>query len=216
MFFQVYSLNSLGKILHLTLFPLPLRSEFSGLIIGTMSNRREYEIAFVGLKPGNHEFSYDVNDRFFEEYGVQEFQQTEAKVKLLLEKNNSFMILRFEVGGKADVTCDRCGNELPLQLFDDFTITVKLVEEPAIMNDQEVDPDVYYIGRGESHLDVKDWIYEFVNLSIPMQKTCEFENMDGPHCNTAARDLLNSDKSKEDLGENPLWKGLEKFKGLGE
>jgi uncharacterized metal-binding protein YceD (DUF177 family) len=181
-----------------------------------MSNRREYEIAFVGLKPGNHEFSYDVNDRFFEEYGVQEFQQTEAKVKLLLEKNNSFMILRFEVGGKADVTCDRCGNELPLQLFDDFTITVKLVEEPAIMNDQEVDPDVYYIGRGESHLDVKDWIYEFVNLSIPMQKTCEFENMDGPHCNTAARDLLNSDKSKEDLGENPLWKGLEKFKGLGE
>jgi uncharacterized metal-binding protein YceD (DUF177 family) len=181
-----------------------------------MSNRREYEIAFVGLKPGNHEFSYEVNDRFFEEYGAQEFQQTEATVKLLLEKNNSFMILRFEVGGKADVTCDRCGNELPLQLFDDFTITVKLVEEPAIMNDQEVDPDVYYIGRGESHLDVKDWIYEFVNLSIPMQKTCEFENMDGPICNSAARDLLNNDNSKDEQEQNPLWKGLEKFKGLGE
>ena len=51
------------------------------------------------------------------------------------------------------------------------------------MNEQEDDPDVYYISRGESHIDVANWIYEFINLSIPMQKTCSFEKMDGPHCN---------------------------------
>ena len=181
-----------------------------------MSNRREYEIAFVGLKPGVHEFSYDVNDRFFEDYGTQDFQHAEAHVKLKLEKNNSFMILRFEIGGKADVACDRCNNELPLQLFDEFTVTVKMVEEPDVMNEQEEDPDVYYISRGESHLDVKDWIYEFVNLSIPMQKTCEYEKMDGPYCNPAARELLNGMKPKEVPKENPLWKGLEKFKDLDE
>ena len=49
----------------------------------------------------------------------------------------------------------------------------------------------------ESHLDVKGWIYEFVNLSIPMQKTCEYENMDGPHCNPAARVLLNGLKDEK-------------------
>jgi uncharacterized metal-binding protein YceD (DUF177 family) len=177
-----------------------------------MSNRREYEIAFVGLKPGIHEFSYEISDRFFEDYGVQDFQQVKAQVKLRLEKNNSFLILRFEIGGKADVTCDRCNNELPLQLFDEFTVTVKMVEEPDVMNEQEEDPDVYYISRGESHLYVKDWIYEFINLSIPMQKTCEYENMDGPYCNAAARELLNGLKPKEAPKENPLWKGLEKFK----
>jgi uncharacterized metal-binding protein YceD (DUF177 family) len=181
-----------------------------------MSNRREYEIAFVGLKPGIHEFNYEVTDRFFEQYGEQDFEKVQAAVRLKLEKNNSFMILRFEIGGKADVTCDRCNNELPLQLFDEFTVTVKMVEEPDLMNEQEEDPDVYYISRGESHLDVKDWIYEFVNLSIPMQKTCDFENMDGPYCNPAARELLNGMKPKEESRENPVWKGLEKFKGLGE
>ncbi|HEU0110785.1 MAG TPA: DUF177 domain-containing protein [Flavisolibacter sp.] len=179
-----------------------------------MSNRREYEIAFVGLKPGVHEYSYEVTDRFFEDYGPQDFSNVQAPVKLKLEKNNSFMILRFEIGGKADVTCDRCNNELPLQLFDEFTVTVKMVEDPALMNEQEEDPDVYYISRGESHLDVKDWIYEFVNLSIPMQKTCEHENMDGPYCNPAARELLKGMKPQEVPKENPLWKGLEKFKGL--
>ena len=159
-----------------------------------MSNRREYEIAFVGLKPGVHEFNYRINDKFFKEYQEQDFKNVEANVRLLLEKNNSFMILRFQVGGKAEVICDRCSNELPLQLFEDFTVTVKMVDDPELMNDQEEDPDVYYISRGESHVDVKDWIYEFVNLSIPMQKTCDYENMDGPYCNPAAREVLNNMK----------------------
>jgi uncharacterized metal-binding protein YceD (DUF177 family) len=181
-----------------------------------MSNRREYEIAFVGLKPGVHEFNYEVTDRFFEDYDVQDFRKTDATVKLLLEKNNGFMIFRFEVGGKAEVTCDRCTNDLPLQLFDDFTITVKMVENPDEMNNQEEDPDVYYISRGESHVDVKNWIYEFVNLSIPMQKTCEYENMDGPFCNTDVRDMLKGEQKDEEPKQNPLWKGLEKFRGLEE
>lgn len=181
-----------------------------------MSNRREYEIAFVGLKPGVHEFNYTVDERFFEEYNEQDFRNPKAAVKLLLEKSNSFMMLRFEIGGKAEVTCDRCNNNLPLQLFDDFTVTVKMTESPDEMNEQEEDPDVYYISRGESHLDVRNWIYEFVNLSIPMQKTCEFENMDGPHCNPAAKALLNNMRPDENAGANPIWKGLEKFKDLGE
>lgn len=179
-----------------------------------MSNRREYEIAFVGLKPGVHEFNYKVDDLFFEDYQEQDFRNVEAQVKLILEKNNSFMLLRFEVGGKAEVICDRCSNELPLQLFDEFVVTVKLVDEPEVMNDNEVDPDVYYISRGESHLFVKDWIYEFVNLSIPMQKTCEYENMNGPFCNEMARELLNKMKKEEEGHVNPIWKDLQKFKDL--
>jgi uncharacterized metal-binding protein YceD (DUF177 family) len=181
-----------------------------------MSNRREFEIAFVGLKPGVHEFNYRIDDRFFEEYNEQDFRNPDANVKLLLEKSNGFMILRFEIGGKAEVTCDRCNNNLPLQLFDEFKVMIKMTDDPALMNEQEEDPDVYYISRGESHIDIKDWIYEFINLSIPMQKTCEYENMDGPHCNPSAREVLKNMRPDESQGANPIWKGLEKFKGLEE
>ena len=179
-----------------------------------MSNRREFEIAFVGLKPGVHEFEYKLDDRFFEDYGGQDFQQTDATVKLMLEKNSSFMRLRFEIGGKVDVTCDRCSNELPIQLFDEFTVTVKMVDDPAQMNEQEDDPDIFYIARGESHLDVKNWLYEFVNLSIPMQRTCEYENMDGPYCNPAAREILKNMQPDQQEKQSTIWKGLEKFRDL--
>lgn len=180
-----------------------------------MSNRREYEVAFVGLKPGIHEFEYEITDRFFEEFGAQDFKNCKAHVKLRLEKSSSsFMLLRFEVGGTAQVVCDRCSNDLPLQLFDEFSLTVKMVDEPDEMNEQEEDPDVFYISKGESHLDVKGWIYEFINLSVPMQKTCSFENMDGPYCNPAARAILNQMRGDGAEGQNPIWKGLEKFKDL--
>lgn len=181
-----------------------------------MNNRRAYEIAFVGLKPGVHEFDYELSNSFFEDYGAQDFTITQGHVKILLEKSNSFMILRFQVGGSAGVTCDRCSNELPLNLFEDFTITVKMTDDPETMNEQEEDPDVHYIAYSESHVDVKDWIYEFVNLSIPMQKTCAYENMDGPYCDPAAREVLKSIRiTEEEPKKNPLWKGLEKFTDLG-
>ena len=39
-----------------------------------MSNKREYEIAFVGLKPGLHEFRYELDDKFFVEKGVVDIE----------------------------------------------------------------------------------------------------------------------------------------------
>ena len=181
-----------------------------------MSSRREFEIAFVGLKPGVHEFTYEIRDSFFEDYGEQDFTECKANIKLLLEKTTNFMMLRFQVGGSAKVICDRCSSDLPMNLFEDFTVTVKAVENPEEMNDSEEDPDVFYISRGESHLSVAPMIYEFINLSIPTQKECEFENMDGPFCSPAAREILNKLKQAEHERENPLWKGLDKFKNLEE
>ncbi len=93
------------------------------------------------------------------------------------------MLLKFEVGGKLEVTCDRCGNGLPLDLWDEFNIVVKMVDDPDVMNDQEEDPDIYYISKGESHLRVSDWIYEFINLSIPMTRICGPDEIGGPNCN---------------------------------
>src|SRR5579863_3318961 len=179
-----------------------------------MSSRREFEIPFVGLKPGIHEFSYKITDKFFDAYQQQDFKNCDAIVSLTLDKKNGFMMLKFEVNGKIEITCDRCGNMLPLDLWDEFNILVKLVEEPEIMNQQEEDPDVYYISKGESHLHISDWIYEFINLSIPLQRMCKEEEIGGPYCNKEVLEMLRKLESKKDKPENPLWKGLEKFRKI--
>jgi uncharacterized metal-binding protein YceD (DUF177 family) len=181
-----------------------------------MSHRREFEIAFVGLKPGIHVFEYRIDDQFFVSYGEQDFINLDANVKLSLEKNSGFMQLKFDIDGAANVNCDRCGNPLPMQLWDEFNIIVKLVEDPEQMNESEEDPDIYYISRGESHLHLADWIFEFINLSFPLQKMCKENEIGGPKCNLEVLEKLRKmeEEATRDTTPNTVWKGLDQFKNL--
>jgi uncharacterized metal-binding protein YceD (DUF177 family) len=178
-----------------------------------MTNKRDFEIAFVGLKPGVHEFVYELDEQFFLLHDATEIIHPAIIVKLFLEKNNSFMMLKFEVGGKVNMICDRCGNGLPIELWDEFKMIVKLVENPEEMNEQEEDPDVFYISRTESHLNVEDWLYEFSVLSIPNQRMCSPEQMGGPQCNKEVLEKLKKMESDvEQHNASSIWKDLEKFK----
>jgi len=176
-----------------------------------MAGRRDFDIAFVGLKPGLHSFEYEIDDRFFEEYGPQDFNNTKVRIRLELEKNTGFMILKFEVGGTVDVQCDRCGNRLPLDLWDDFEVLVKMTDNAEQMNEEEEDPDVFYISRTESHLNVKNWLFEFINLSIPMQKMCKESEMGGPYCNKEVLARL-AKMNPQPAKDQSIWKDLDQFR----
>lgn len=177
-----------------------------------MSKMREYDIAFVGLKPGIHEFHYEVDNKFFENFSSPDFFNCHAVVKLTLEKSNALMLLKFDIDGSVEVTCDRCGNPLKLVLWDEFNLVVKPVENAQEMNDSEDDPDIFYISRTESHLHLASWIYEFVLLSIPNQRMCSEDEKGGPQCNKEVLEMLEKMKNRT-LGNNhPLQKGLEQFK----
>ena len=176
-----------------------------------MAGRRDFEIAFVGLKPGHHSFEYDIDAYFFEEFSPQDFENPSVHIRLLLEKNTGFMILKFEVGGSVEVQCDRCGNKLPLDLWDEFEVLVKMTESPEVMNEEEEDPDVFYISRTESHIDVKKWIFEFINLSIPMHKMCKDAEMGGPDCNKEVLEQL-AKMNPQPAEDKSIWKDLDQFR----
>ena len=89
-----------------------------------------------------------------------------------------------------------------------------MVDDPGAMNEQEEDPDVYYISRGESHLHLADWLYEFINLSIPLQKMCKPEEIGGPKCNTEVLEKLRKMEAGVQKDTHTVWKGLDKFKNL--
>jgi uncharacterized metal-binding protein YceD (DUF177 family) len=179
-----------------------------------MPGRRDYDIAFVGLKPGEHEFHYEIDDKFFADRPEQEFKNCRAHVKLMLDKHTSFLLLKFEVGGHVDLLCDRCGNPLTRELWDDFEMAVKMAENPDELNSSDEDPDVFYISRTESHINVADWLYEFINLSIPNQRTCADDDNGESTCNREVLDMLKQMElqAQQTKEENPIWKGLDKFR----
>jgi uncharacterized metal-binding protein YceD (DUF177 family) len=124
------------------------------------------------------------------------------------------MMLKFDIDGQVEVICDRCGNNLKLHLWDEFSIIVKMVEDHEIMNEREEDPDIYYISKGESHLQIADWIYEFINLTIPMQRRCKEDEIGGSQCNKEVLEKLRKMEEATNNSSKSIWKGLDQFKNL--
>jgi uncharacterized metal-binding protein YceD (DUF177 family) len=128
------------------------------------------------------------------------------------------MQLHFDIDGTIDTICDRCGNPLTVQLWDEFNIVVKLVDDADKMNSEEEDPDIFYLDRNESHLSVANWMFEFISLSVPLQHICKLDEKGKSTCNQEVIDQLNSfnEIQASEAASKTVWKGLDQFKDLNE
>ena len=176
-----------------------------------MKHNREYEIAWQGLKPGPHTYIYDIDDRFMQEREVDEtIKNWQARITLVFDKHENFFMLHFDIDGNITVPCDRCGDEFPLRLWDEFDLIIKLTGDDAEKIEDE--DDVIFIPRSETVIDISKWLYEFLLLSVPLQHIHP-EKADGTSdCNPQALNLLNQLSEHGEPDTNPLWKGLEAFK----
>lgn len=181
-----------------------------------MNYHREFDIAWQGLKNGLHEFKYEVNDKVLEELGYEpsDFENLDAIVDAKFEKENSFFQLQFDIHGKADVVCDRCGDLFPLQLWDEYKLIIKLTdtEEKAEEMNEADEADVVFIPRSETVLHLFEWIYEFIVLSLPIQRIHPEKANGTPGCNPEALELLKKMSESTENKANSLWKDLEKFR----
>ena len=177
-----------------------------------MKHNREYEIAWQGLKPGVHTFQYELNDKFIDERKEdKDFKDLDAQVTLTFDKKTNFFLCHFDVDGSVTVACDRCGDDFKLRLWDEFDLVIKLTGEETDEIDDEA--DVIFIPRSETVIDISSWLYEFVMLSIPLQRVHPDKEDGKPGCNPEALKLLDqlSEHGHEEP-KNDIWKGLEALK----
>jgi uncharacterized metal-binding protein YceD (DUF177 family) len=160
-----------------------------------MKHSREFEIAFVGLKPGIHVFEYNIDSQFFDRFGEVEFANPHLNIQLTLDKKAGIFLLHFNINGKVSLPCDRCGDDFELNIWDEFDLVVKQIDDELVAEKSEADAEVAYIGRSESLLEVSTWIYEFVLLSIPMQHIHPDNENGESTCNPEALKYLTQPES---------------------
>ena len=82
------------------------------------------------------------------------------------------------------------------------------------MEDTVEDADAVFIPRNQTVLDLSDWMYEFIMLSVPLQKVHPDDENGKPGCNPQALGLLQSMTIHEDQEQKKkdIWKGLEGLK----
>jgi uncharacterized metal-binding protein YceD (DUF177 family) len=169
-----------------------------------MKHNREFEIAWLGLKVGEHVYDFSIGDAFMQEHGAPaELHDWAAVVKLRFDRQQSFFRLHFDISGSVIVPCDRCGDDFTLALWDEFDLLVKLTGDEDDEAETDEEADVAFISRSETVIDISGWLYEFVMLSVPLHKVHPDKG-----CNPEALKLLNQLSAAEDAPEHDIWKGL--------
>jgi uncharacterized protein len=142
-----------------------------------MDALKEFSIPIKGLKNGVREFDFTIGEAFFKNFEGSPVSEGEFDVHLTFDKKDSFIELTFDFDGTMRTDCDRCTASIDLPFGDSHFLLVKYSIE-----DQEEDAEIVYISPEESHLNVAQYIYEFISISIPFHKTYDCQNDDPRPC----------------------------------
>lgn len=173
-----------------------------------MKNLKEFIIPFVGLKEGKHQFDYQIDDSFFEQFQFDEYQKVNVKVELVFHKKSTMMELCFVHKGTVNVPCDVTGENFDLKIKGKYNLVIKFGEE--FNNDNE---ELLILPHGEFQVDVSQYIYESIVLSVPFKRI--HPGVEDGTLKTDALETLDKLAPKEEKKENkdidPRWENLKKL-----
>jgi uncharacterized metal-binding protein YceD (DUF177 family) len=176
-----------------------------------MSKTKDYLIPFVGLKLGKHQFEYQVNNAFFEIFDYNEYNNSDIKVNLVLEKKSTMLELVFKHKGTVNVPCDLTSEEFDLPIKGKMKLIVRFGET---FNDEN--EELLILPHGEFEIDVAQYIYEMIVLSVPLRRV--HPGIKDGSLKTEALTKLNElsikeqkKEHKEEENTDPRWDKLKKL-----
>jgi uncharacterized metal-binding protein YceD (DUF177 family) len=167
---------------------------------------RDFIITFSSLSLGNHSFDLEFNDKFFGEFEYSEIKKGKGTIQIELEKKERMLVFDIMIDGWVEVTCDRCLEPFEYDIYTEERLFVKFGEAY-----EEQSEDVIIIPEGSFEYDLSQFIYELINLSLPI-KIVHPDDEDGNSlCDPDIIERLESLKPKTET--DPRWDSL---KGLAD
>jgi len=142
-----------------------------------MATLDAYNLKFKGLSTGIHHYEYTVDDDFFAAFENSEVTQGDVDVQVDVKKQPSMLSLDFSMTGGVDVACDRCVEEFRIPVDYTGTLLVKFTEDPP-----ESDGDVLWLHPVETEVNLAQYIYESILLSLPYQRIHPLDEQGNPTC----------------------------------
>ncbi|HEX8516326.1 MAG TPA: DUF177 domain-containing protein [Bacteroidia bacterium] len=181
-----------------------------------MAGGKEYKIQFVGLAAGKHEYDYKVTDKFFEDLDYSELKNGNIRVDLSLLKQSTMMSLDFRISGTVKVACDLCTEDFDLPISGEYQLIVKVGGSDSSVDDD----DIITVAANEHELDLSQYIYEYIILSLPIKRVHpdneHGESSCDPEMIEKMQKYLTDNPGADDEGgdekTDPRWDGLKGIK----
>ncbi len=176
-----------------------------------MPTRKEYVIQFVGLGVGLHEFKFEVGDTFFKDFEYSEIKRGNIIIDLKLLKQSQMMVLEFEISGTVKAECDLCTGEFDLPING----TQKLIVKVGGSDTGNEDDDIITIAANEHELDLAQYIYEYITISLPSKRVHPLDKKGKSTCDKEVLKKLEDfiiEEEKEEKKIDPRWDDLKNIK----
>lgn len=167
-----------------------------------MRSLSEYIIKFEGLKQGIHCFEFNVDTKFFEEFDCFEFEKLSFRINLEFKKQSTMLLLSFNFEGTITVPCDRCLDEVDVDVEGVENLIVKFGNES-----HDESNEILILPIHEHELNVAKYIYEFISINFP-PKRIHKEGL----CNQEALDEFDKIEHKKEEEIDPRWSTLKDIK----
>jgi len=172
----------------------------------SLKSLRIYSIPFTGLKLGKHQFEYDITDAFFDEFEYSLVKRANLKCLVELEKQETMLILNFDIKGSIFANCDRCLAQYP---------------QPVDIREQQIakfrseegddDEEIIILTKSDHEIDVSGLIYEYINVALPLITVCIDEGFT-PYCDKEMLESLSKLTVNPDPDQtDPRWDALKKL-----
>lgn len=130
-----------------------------------MKDLKEFDISFIGLKEGIHQFDYTIDKKFFDFFNYDDFYDSNVNVELSFLKNTTIFELDFVFSGWVKVACDLTTELYHQPIETSIRLIVKFGAE---FNDEN--EELLIIPFSESNINVAQYIYEAIVLAVPLKR----------------------------------------------
>lgn len=130
-----------------------------------MKDLKEFDISFIGLKEGIHQFEYTIDKKFFDFFNYDEFYDSNVKVMVSFLKNTTIFELDFAFSGWVEVACDVTTELFHQPIEANIHLIVKFGDE---YNDEN--EELLIIPFSENKINVAQYIYEAIVLAVPIKR----------------------------------------------
>lgn len=165
----------------------------------------DYKIPFRGLTEGKHEYEFSIDNTFFEDFPDEEIKEGRLQVNVELIKRSTGMELSLVITGKVKVPCDRCLDEY----LEDIDYSGKLFFEYG-EETREVSDELIILSGSEDYIDMGEYAFEYIKLSLPFQKLHSDDPDGNSLCNQDMIKRLNelTGNTNSDENDDPRWDQL--------
>jgi uncharacterized metal-binding protein YceD (DUF177 family) len=173
-----------------------------------LKSLRKYSIPFTGLKLGKHQFEFVVDDAFFAEFEYSLVKKANLQCLVELDRQETMLILNFQIKGTVEATCDRCLSKYQQPLDITEQQIAKFSDEPI-----DEDDEIIALSKNDHEINIAGLIYEYINVAMPFISVCSNEGNTST-CDKEMLEKLNnlSGNGEQNEQTDPRWDALRKIK----